>query len=438
MQYKDYYKILGVTPEATEEELTRAFKESAMGSHPDLNPSDTGAENKIKEINEAYAVLRDPVKRLIYDAARRKVQRGKAAAPLQDTSTARAQATGVADAARNAGWAGECFEYSTAQDGGEPGDVAMPAQPAPETLDPVATLELSPEEASVGVSRDIVVYIEEKSPDGLPVRRERKLTANITGRVQDGSILCLTRCGDATDNISIKVRVRPPSRSQAPNLEPTNAVVFEEKVGSYAIIELQGSHTRLNSKIIGWKTDEYVLMEFPDKLHIKQDMPKGKDLIVRYLSFNGNVYGFKTFLIDAVLTPVRFLVLGYPSAIEMVSLRGATRVQTFLPAAITNGKHTIPGYIVDLSTTGCRFEIDSSAAAIFVMDSEEMIRIDFRLKHQDQTGLTIPVKMMKTYKSKKKNLVTFKFLHAQENTTRDITDYVEKFMLHHPHSCTDN
>jgi len=65
---KDYYEILGVSKDASQEEIRRAFRRLAKQYHPDRNPDDPTAEAKFKEINEAYEVLSDPAKRSNYDA----------------------------------------------------------------------------------------------------------------------------------------------------------------------------------------------------------------------------------------------------------------------------------------------------------------------------------------------------------------------------------
>jgi curved DNA-binding protein len=67
MDYKDYYKILGVERKASADDIRKAYRKLAMQHHPDKNPGDKKAEDKFKEINEAYQVLSDEQKRARYD-----------------------------------------------------------------------------------------------------------------------------------------------------------------------------------------------------------------------------------------------------------------------------------------------------------------------------------------------------------------------------------
>ena len=67
MEYKDYYRILGLPRDASQADIKKAFRRLAREHHPDLKPDDKAAERRFKDINEANAVLSDPAKRKQYD-----------------------------------------------------------------------------------------------------------------------------------------------------------------------------------------------------------------------------------------------------------------------------------------------------------------------------------------------------------------------------------
>ncbi|MBX3143899.1 MAG: DnaJ domain-containing protein [Trueperaceae bacterium] len=95
--FRDYYKTLGIERSATKEDIRRAFRKLAAKHHPDRNPNDPSAEERFKEINEAYTVLSDEEKRKFYDqyGSAGPSAAGPAAGPWAGTWTSGARPTNV-------------------------------------------------------------------------------------------------------------------------------------------------------------------------------------------------------------------------------------------------------------------------------------------------------------------------------------------------------
>src|SRR2546430_5376475 len=100
VDYKDYYKILGVSKDASEKDIKQAYRKLARKYHPDVNPDNKEAEEKFKEINEANEVLSDPEKRKKYD---------EMGAYYQQYG----QWPGAGGAAGTGGYEGERYQYRT-------------------------------------------------------------------------------------------------------------------------------------------------------------------------------------------------------------------------------------------------------------------------------------------------------------------------------------
>ena len=73
---KDFYAILGVSKDASEADIKKVYRKLARENHPDANPGDAKAEQRFKEISEAYSVLSDPTQRSEYDQIRAMAQGG--------------------------------------------------------------------------------------------------------------------------------------------------------------------------------------------------------------------------------------------------------------------------------------------------------------------------------------------------------------------------
>ncbi|HVS96302.1 MAG TPA: J domain-containing protein [Puia sp.] len=95
MDFIDYYKVLGVGKDASEEEIKKAYRKLARKHHPDLNPDDKEANKKFQQINEANEVLSDPEKRKKYDQYGKDWAHAEAFEKAQQSAGARGRAAGA-------------------------------------------------------------------------------------------------------------------------------------------------------------------------------------------------------------------------------------------------------------------------------------------------------------------------------------------------------
>jgi len=144
MAKKDYYEVLGVPRNASDEDIKKAFRQLARKYHPDLNPGNKGAEEQFKEINEAFQVLSDPQKKAQYD------QFGHAAFRPEDFAGFRTSS--FEDLFRDSGF-GDIFSVFSGF-GGMGGRRARGPQPG---ADLRYDLEISFDEAFQGVKKTIEV-----------------------------------------------------------------------------------------------------------------------------------------------------------------------------------------------------------------------------------------------------------------------------------------
>ena len=189
MQYRDYYEILGVKRSADGDEIKRAYRKLARKFHPDVS-KEKNAEEKFKEVQEAYEVLRDADKRSAYDQLGRDFRNGQQFRPPPDWS----QRFGQGGGQRFSDLNGFSDFFSSLFGGGGMGGASMGHQDAD-----AGPLDVTVEEAFAGTKRRITL-----NEQG----RQRQVDVQIPAGVIEGQSLRIPGI-DGRASLIFKVRLRP-------------------------------------------------------------------------------------------------------------------------------------------------------------------------------------------------------------------------------------
>src|SRR5258705_1207931 len=214
VQFRDYYEVLGVAKTATEDEIRGAYRKLARKYHPDVNPGDKSAEEKFKEINEAYEVLSDPDKRKRYDALGPNWKAGEEFRPPPNWEGGVNVEYGDLGDLFGGGFGGGGFSdffeslFGGRRAGRRGAGFAMRGQ------DVEADIALTLEEAHRGVKRSVTLQLTETCPDcrgtgskdgktvcptcrgAGAIRRPKTLEVTIPPGVRDGSVIRLPGQGE--------------------------------------------------------------------------------------------------------------------------------------------------------------------------------------------------------------------------------------------------
>lgn len=197
MEFKDYYQVLGVSRDATQDEIKRAYRRMARKYHPDVS-QEPDAEARIKEVNEANEVLRDPEKRAAYDQLGANWKAGQDFRPPPEWDQGFEFHQQSASQAEAAAQFSDFFEslfgrgYTTG-----PGYSAHRGHFKARGEDTHARIFIELEDAYHGASRQLTLKHTELGRDGRPHIAERILNVRIPKGVREGQMIRLAGQGGA-------------------------------------------------------------------------------------------------------------------------------------------------------------------------------------------------------------------------------------------------
>ncbi len=194
VKFQDYYETLGVSRTATQEEIQRSYRKLAREHHPDLN-KEQGAEEKFKQISEAYEVLKNPETRKKYDQLGAKWKSGQDFSPPEGWENMRVNFGGA-----NAEDLGGFSDFFETIFGGQFGDrrarpgagthrAQRPRQQRGQDVEAAVTISL--EDAHSGATKSISLQVTDRDEAGQPVRSAKTYDVKIPAGTTNGAVIRL-------------------------------------------------------------------------------------------------------------------------------------------------------------------------------------------------------------------------------------------------------
>ena len=213
MEFKDYYKIMGVEEKATADEIKKAYKKLARRYHPDVS-KEANAEQHFKDLGEAYEVLKDPQRRAEYDQLRNMGTRGKGGQfrPPPGWESATHFYDGSGD---GTGEFSDFFEAIFGRNGGFHRSYGQQQGMRMRGEDVHADLALLLEEACLGSEQMLDIRVPVAEANGLISHSSKKLKLKIPPGTADNSILRLKGQGapglggEAAGDVLVRIRIAP-------------------------------------------------------------------------------------------------------------------------------------------------------------------------------------------------------------------------------------
>lgn len=288
MEYKDYYKVLGITREALQDEIKKAYRKLARKYHPDTNKS-PGAEDRFKGINEAHEVLKDPKKRAAYDELGANWQSGQEFRRPQN----RERTFDFEGGGFSSGGSGEFSDFFETLFGQAAGGMGR-GRSAPiraKGSDQTTDIQINIEDAYHGTTQIITLRKTKRAPDGREVPEENRLSVKIPKGIEQGHKIRLAGQG-------------------SPGIEngPAGDLFLKVEFRPHPFYRVEGKNLYLNFPVTPWEMVLGASLETPTpdgpvKLKIPPNSQQGQKLRLRGRGIPSKVKGDLYVILNVALPP---------------------------------------------------------------------------------------------------------------------------------------
>jgi c-di-GMP-binding flagellar brake protein YcgR len=197
-------------------------------------------------------------------------------------------------------------------------------------------------------------------------------------------------------------------------------------LGTTVHVHLSGLDGQFKSIMVGQEPQKYLMIRLPMLTGIINKLYEGNRVTIRYM-YAGCVYGFLSTVLHFITKPSPLLFLAYPRTIEILELRRFKRVDCFFPGTAKIQEKECSGTIVDISTGGCKFSIDTSdEVRVPPIEVEEEIDLCFQLIGNSQLEPVLG-KVRSISRDWGKVVVGIQFDALNTETTKCIEVLIESF-----------
>ncbi len=209
--------------------------------------------------------------------------------------------------------------------------------------------------------------------------------------------------------------------------EKNTATRFDSKVGAKVVVELLGVGGRFNTTFLGWDQDRYVMVKVPPQQALSEQVYIDKPVVVRYLHKGGEVHGFRSRIQNIAHAPHRILFLAYPPRVEKVALRRKERVDCFMQAEAEFGDVRASGYVLNISSGGCRFSAPRGKYGLKdVFRPEQPVSLVFTIPIGEQAPIHASGRIKKLFDDPERRVAGIEFTDTPEAAGSLIRDYVRE------------